>query len=221
MNKYILPNWDAPKHIHARTTTKHIELDQLQADLNLAHPPIWLKQVHGADTHFVYEPQIDSMPIADASITTRPNLACVIRTADCLPILLTNQEGSFVAALHCGWQGLYKSLIQETIALAPTSSDIIAWIGPGISQANYEVDAAFFKRFCEKDAAYFSAFKPTEDKYLADLAQIAQHQLEAASINAVYQSKHCSFADAENCHSFRREGENAGRMATLIWIQDL
>jgi hypothetical protein len=222
MNKsnYIFPNWDAPKKIHALTTTKRIHHEEIQTDLGLKHPPIWLTQVHGNDLYHITTTD-DSKPTADGCYTTKPHLACAIRTADCLPILLTNRSGSFVAGLHCGWKGLYLDLICKTVQIADKSSPLIAWIGPGISFKNYEVDNVFFERFYTKNHAYSDAFTSVGPKYLANLPKIAAYQLKEAGIQAIFQSGICSYDQSNDCHSFRRDGEEAGRMTTLIWIEPL
>jgi hypothetical protein len=182
------------------------------------NPLSWLKQVHG--NTLVELTQIDgSEPEADGSYTRQPGVICVVKTADCLPVLLTSRDASFVAALHCGWKGLHLELIAKAAQVAGDPSELIAWIGPGISQANYEVDAAFYARFCDLDPSYAAAFQARGDKYLANLPWIAEYQLKQAGVPAVFQSGICSFDAAEQCHSFRRDAEKSGRMATLIWIE--
>jgi polyphenol oxidase len=215
---YIFPNWEAPAHIRALTTTQQVKHEDLQQDMGLQHAPVWLKQVHGAEIHCI-EKATTTKPVADASYTTQPGLVCAIITADCLPILLTNREGSFVADLHCGWRGLHQDLIQKTVDTVPQSSELIAWIGPGISQKNYEVDPAFYQRFCEKDAAFSAAFQQTGNSYLANLPHIAELQLQKAGVNCIHQSGLCTFDKVNNLHSFRRDGKESGRIATLIWME--
>lgn len=230
---HLTPNWDAPSNISAITTTRgNFGLNtsinspaevqkmrhELRRDLGLPHPPTWLKQVHGDAIFHIQRAPNGEEPIADASYCTTPGLACAILTADCLPILLTNREGSFVAALHCGWRGLHQNLIQKALSLTPSTSEILAWIGPGISQENYIVDHAFYARFCDKDKRFITAFEKRKDKYLANLPQIAEQQLQSAGVHAISHSGLCSHNKSDKLHSFRRDGKASGRMATLIWI---
>lgn len=244
MNKanYIWPNWNAPKNVMALTTTRHApgvspmpfeccnlgtntadsaehvmrNRELLQQDLALKHAPIWLTQVHG-DVIYQATHVTSSSPIADACFTTEKNLVCSVLTADCLPVLLTDNDASFVAALHCGWRGLHQDLIAKTLALAPHPERVIAWIGPGISQQHYQVDAGFYQNFCDKNSDFPAFFQRVNNSYHANLPGIAEYQLRQAGVTAIYQSDLCSFANP-HCYSYRRDGKQSGRMASLITI---
>jgi YfiH family protein len=202
------------------TSTRSVSLDQIETDLQLNAPLSWLTQVHG-NKLLALTAHNTSRPEADGSYTQKPGVVCVVKTADCLPVLLTNQAGDFAAALHCGWRGLYEGIIEHAVSLVKNRESLLAWIGPGISQKNYEVDDAFYKRFYQKDEAYAAAFQARNGNYLADLSQIAEYQLLKQGVGSVFQSEICSFEDTKRCHSYRREGEQSGRMATLIWLDNL
>lgn len=220
---FIFPQWDAPANIHAMTTTRAAPFPPTPADLigdTQINGISWLTQVHGKNLIELTSVDTD-LPEADGSFTRKPGVICVVKTADCLPILLANRSGDFVAALHCGWRGLYADLITQAVAQAGNDSELLAWIGPAISQACYEVDTAFQQRFCNKNSAYVDAFLARGNKYLANLTAIAEYQLCQAGVKKITHSGICSFSNSDKCHSFRRDGDKSGRMATLIWIEAL
>lgn len=204
---------------HVDDDIEHVRYNRRRL-LAAMHPqitPMWLSQYHSekvisaGDYFFGIE--------ADAAISRDSKQMPVVLTADCLPILLTDCQGREVAAVHAGWQGLYRGIIANTIAkMTALPSDIYAWIGPGISQANYEVDEAFYQRFIKLDhelEVYFRATRPLH--YLADLSGIAIKQLQLSGLerDKIYNSGLCSFSD-KRFFSHRRDGRLSGRMATFI-----
>ncbi|MFW2133887.1 polyphenol oxidase family protein, partial [Ectothiorhodospira haloalkaliphila] len=127
----ILPQWSAPAGVRAAVTTRaggvsrtpHDSLNlglgngddpdavmenrrRLREILNLPDEPAWLHQVHGIQVVEAHHVDPDEPPKADASITRTPGLACVVLTADCLPVLFCDRSGQQVAAAHAGWRGL-------------------------------------------------------------------------------------------------------------------
>ena len=178
--------------------------------------PGWINQTHGTRA-IVLENENDRD--ADAAITRQPGRVAVIMIADCLPILLCNRDGSEVAAVHAGWRGLQAGVIQAALAAMRSSNDcLMAWIGPGISQAAFEVGDEVRAAFAGSDAAalqYFEANRPGH--WLCDLAGLAQRVLEQQGVATVFRDPHCSYRDSELFYSYRRDGAT-GRMAALIWI---
>ena len=151
---------------------------------------LWLSQVHSATVWQAadYQAGVEG----DALVSREAARVPVVMTADCVP--------ATVAAM----------------AVAPAS--LFAWIGPCIRQENYEVDAPFFQRFVEADGRYATAFVANRPSHwLADLPAIARMQLQEAGLPAAQISDCglCSFADSR-FFSHRRNGAQAGRMATFI-----
>src|SRR5579872_6689201 len=110
----ILPNWPAPKNIHAFTTTRNIDIE----NLNLPSKPVFLHQVHGS--HIIIADEAGENIEADGSYTQKSNIICVVKTADCLPILICNKQGTCVAAIHAGWRSLAANIIESAIDKIPT-----------------------------------------------------------------------------------------------------
>lgn len=238
----IQPNWPNVTSVKACTTTRqggvslppydalnlayHVQDDpqavsqnrQLLAQRLKLTDIVWLDQQHTTDCLYVdcVPPQI---PTADAVWTDQPGLVLSIMTADCLPILLTN--GERVCAIHAGWRGLVDGIIENSLnqcVSRPASDSWQAWIGPAISVAFFEVGDEVRQAFVQKHPRFSQYFQPHGDKWLADLAAMAEQILRLHGIQHVTQSNLCSYADSDRFYSFRRDRQT-GRMASLIWIK--
>ncbi len=178
---------------------------------------LWLNQTH---SNIVLDDSNHGDNIsADAMISRHPEKIAVVMTADCLPILLCSQNGDEVAAIHAGWQGLYRHIIIKTLEKLHTSAgEMYAWIGPCATQQNYEVDSEFYQRFCEQapeNKIFFQENRPGH--YLADLVGIARAELQLHGIpeQNISGGKLCSIAE-KRFFSYRRDGKYSGRMASFI-----
>jgi YfiH family protein len=112
------------------------------SQFNLPAEPQWLNQVHGTQVVRWGSSDFDNgAPDADAIVSDQPGSLCVVKTADCLPILLCAADGSEIAAVHAGWRGLAAGIIGATLeAMKTPARDVMAWFGPAISQSAFEVD---------------------------------------------------------------------------------
>jgi YfiH family protein len=241
MIETVTPDWPAPARVKACCTTRrggHSEApfdslnlglhvgdreadvmrnrERLREQLALPSEPCWLKQTHSVD---VVTLENDARRDADAAVTRTPGYIATVMTADCLPILLCNRQGSEVAALHAGWRGLQAGIIQATLsAMQSPGADLMAWIGPGISQACFEVGDEVHAAFVAADPASASCFQANRPgHWLCDLGGIAASWLIGLGVRHVARSPHCSYRDAGLFYSYRRENVT-GRMASLIWI---
>ena len=243
INEWIRPEWPAPDNVHAVTTTRaggvsispfdtlnladhvgdepaHVKENRrrLFHKLKLPAEPRWLKQVHG--THSLAADRSNPECCeADATFTSQQNVVCVVLTADCLPILLCNQDGTQVAAIHAGWRGLLDGVIESTLAEMDCGRDgLMAWLGPAIGPEVFEVGHDVRDAFIDRDSEAVTAFKQSaNNKWLADIYALARQRLSRAGVSAVYGAGFCTYSDADRFYSYRRDGVT-GRMATLIWI---
>ncbi len=104
----------------------------------LPSEPVWLKQVHG--TVVANADLASCLPQADACIARHRDAVCVVMTADCLPVLLCDTQGSVVGAAHAGWKGLADGVIEAAVqAMDVAPQNLMAWLGPAISQPAFEV----------------------------------------------------------------------------------
>jgi YfiH family protein len=195
---------------------------RIAAAFELPGEPAWLTQVHGNQ---VVRLASDALPApgADAVVTEQPGRVCVIQVADCLPVLFAARDGSVVGAAHAGWRGLAAGVLENTVAaLGRPPAQLLAWIGPGIGAKNFEVGPevreAFIGLARTGTAAVEAAFVPNaRGRWYCDLARLARLRLEALGLTGIYGGHWCTFADAENFFSHRRDGRS-GRMAALIWL---
>lgn len=180
--------------------------------------PAWLNQVHGIDV--VAAENVTQALDADASFTRQRNMPCVIMTADCLPVLFCDVQGTVVAAAHAGWRGLAAGVLGATVAqLATPPAQLMAWLGPAIGAQAFEVGAEVRAAFLALDIGNAEHFRPSPNRrWLADLYGLARRQLQNLGITALYGGNYCTFSDAERFFSYRRESRT-GRMATLIWLR--
>jgi YfiH family protein len=195
---------------------------RVRARLSLPEEPAWIEQVHGVDVvDLDAAAQAAGIPTADAAITRRTGRVCAVQVADCLPVLLTTRDGSAVAAAHAGWRGLAAGVLEATVkGLAAEPRDLLAWLGPGIGAAHFEVGAEVRQAFLAQDAAAADAFVAnTRGRWQCDLAGLARRRLAGLGIGAVFGGKWCTYADASRFFSYRRDGR-CGRMAALIWREE-
>jgi YfiH family protein len=141
-------------------------------------------------------------------------------TADCLPVLFCNQQGTAIAAAHAGWRGLHAGILEHTAtALNCPTSDIMAWFGVAISVAHFEVGSEVRDAFIFAQAEAKNAFVPSANagKWLADIYLLARLRLQAMGVTKITGGNDCSYKNAEQFYSYRRETKT-GRMASLIWM---
>ena len=206
-------------------------------DLTGVAEAAWLEQVHGAevvDADEVLARARAGAPLvrADASVTNRPGMICVVMIADCMPVLLCDAAGRAVGAAHAGWRGLASGVVEKTAqrvaALADTDpGSLHAYLGPSIGPAAFEVGAdvrdAFMKGVddSQRDATA-QAFVPRADapgKYLADLPALARLRLQRFGVTQITGGDACTVTQRDRFYSYRRD-RVTGRMAAMIWLAD-
>jgi YfiH family protein len=204
-------------HVNDEKNIVHLNRDLLNQFL--PSTPHWLHQTHSVDVLKLPS----STYHGDASYTSEKNIVCVVQTADCLPLLVTNNEGTIVASIHAGWRGLLHGVIENTIEQMNISpNDLLVWLGPAISQKHFEVGFDVKNSFCEKDIESEKAFHLISDQqWLADIYKLAKIRLNRCGVHQIYggsmSDDYCTFANALDYFSYRRDGIT-GRMASLIWI---
>lgn len=185
----------------------------LQQQLQLPAEPAWLEQVHG--THVVHLGQDDNRT-ADGSYADTARQVAVVMTADCLPVLLCDRDGTQVAALHAGWRGLNAGVLEAGITHFRQGSQLLAYLGPAIGPQAFEVGAEVREAFIASTPGAASCFTPHGDKFLASLEALATLRLRAAGVSLIYAASACTYSQPQRFFSYRRE-RDTGRMASLIW----
>jgi len=157
---------------------------------------------------------------ADACIARQAAAVCAVLTADCLPVLLCDVAGSVVGAAHAGWKGLAGGVLESTVlAMHVAPQNLIAWLGPAISQEFFEVGSEVRAAFLAVQPEAASAFIPGKPgKWMADIYALARQRLKALGVTQIYGGSHCTYREHQTFFSYRRDGVT-GRMATLIWLE--
>ncbi len=236
----IVPDWPAPPGVRALQTTRqggvsaapydslnlgdHVGDDPLTVARNrillntlLPGEPVWLEQVHGAIV--VNADNASCLPRADACIARHRAAVCVVMTADCLPVLLCDEQGTVVGAIHAGWRGLCDGVIETTVrAMGVAPQSLMAWLGPAIGQEAFEVGEEVRAAFIAAQPQAASAFASGQrGKWFADLCALARLRLNALGVTQIYGGGYCTWHERDRFFSYRRDGVT-GRMGTFIWL---
>ena len=227
----IFPDWPAPANVSAVVLP-----GENAATIDAAAAAWWseidsiplvlpsLEQVHG--TEVVRVEQAAAGMQADACTSRSPGQACLVRTADCLPLLLCNLAGTEVAAIHAGWRGLAAGVIERAVEhMESPAAELVAWMGPAISQRHFEVGGEVLDHFLEQaevgtEQATRACFLAEGQKYRADLYALARLRLNQTGIEQVFGGDQCTFAESGRFPSYRRQGDSAGRIYSLIAIHN-
>lgn len=188
-----------------------------------------VRQVHGAGVAAASRDRsaLWPRPEADAIVSNDPASAAVVSVADCVPILLSDETGRVVAAIHAGWRGTVQRAAIEAVAALQARYGVrperlIAAIGPCIGPCCYEVGESVVQAF--RDAGHHATM--IEQWFVAgnggrrqlDLWKATRDQLEGSGVppTSIYTAELCTKTHATTLHSYRVDGERAGRMAAVI-----
>jgi len=188
--------------------------------------PLWLNQVHGIDVTFIDRLQEHAEPLtADGTFTRETDQVLSVVTADCLPVVIANSQGTAVALMHAGWRGLAAGVLQSGLAHFSEHDELHAWLGPAIGPDAFEVGKEVVDAFLARDQKNAAAFKACAidgsvgtGKFMADLYTLARLELNRQRRVVVTGGDYCTYTDSDLFHSFRRDGARSGRMATFAWI---
>jgi YfiH family protein len=183
----------------------------------------FLSQVHGRATCTLDGNEVQSALInveGDALLSRVPGLACGVRSADCVPVLLADRRSGAVAAAHAGWRGAVQGVVGAAIdalrALVP-NPDLIAAIGPHISLRAFEVseDVAetILNASLDPNIVDRTRLKPHVDLRRMLRAELRSQGLDNAAIDDVWG---CTVLEPERFFSFRRDGKASGRHLSAI-----
>ena len=239
---WIIPEWEVAPNVRAISTTRNggdsaapyaslnlgagsgddlaaVEANRaiLQTQAAMPTRPLWLKQVHGNDC--VTADLATEGVAADASYTGSRDKVLAILTADCVPVLFCDLDGTEVAAAHAGWRGLESGVLEASVDRFEAHPDqLCAWIGPCIGASSYEVGADVYDAFssaCGDDRRFFHANRPGH--WMADLPGLVFARLQRIGVSNIWASGWCTASDPARFFSYRRDGQT-GRMATCIWL---
>lgn len=226
-----LPPWDSLNlGLHVGDDPAHVSVnrDRLAGLLPAESALVFVDQVHGTEVALAEEAVGRPAPVrADALVTSRPGLALVILTADCLPVFFSNAKGTVVGLAHAGWRGLAGGVLENTarrmreLARAQgLDEQLQAAFGPAIGPAAFEVGPEVREAFLDKEGLASLFFKPAPrpGKFLANLYGLASLRLGLADVAVSGTCRHCTVAEAKDWFSYRRDGPT-GRQASVILIR--
>ena len=186
-----------------------------------------LNQIHSNKLVYIDNNyKLTKKPKADAVITNQKNLPIAVLTADCVPILIHDNKKRIVAAIHAGWKGAFKGIIDKVIRFMVKKGcslkNITAVIGPSISVKNYEVKDDFMKKFIKKDKKSLKYFKIENNKLYFDLSQYVYSQILQNKIKNIDTIKLDTFDIKNKFFSARRalslKQNDYGRNISIIML---
>jgi|MDSY01.1.fsa_nt_gb hypothetical protein len=187
----------------------------------------WLDQVHGSQCVYVDEHSINDTPEADAAWTDKPGIGIAIQTADCVPILIADQGGGIVGAVHAGWRGVAANIVNNLVVSMPAKpKDLMAWIGPCIGLRQFEVGEDVWSVMMSMFPEAVHKHPSDPSKRLIDLALISRWQLQQCGVGSISAANICTYASADfysyrqACHEELLNSDSTlgqvGRMASVV-----
>ena len=190
------------------------QIDQVKKNISIilsefnADKLLLLGQVHGNNVVCDEDFTFDNLPVGDAAVTLEKNIILAIRTADCVPILFANVDGSVIGAAHCGWRSAKLDIIDKVAKTMRQKREkkLCAIIGPSIAQESYEVSGDFYQDFIQQSKAYkeffIEAVKPNH--YLFDLPAFVRLKLGEADVKIIKHITEDTYTMKDKYPSFRR-----------------
>lgn len=211
------PEGQGASALPCASTQERLSVQDWQSDMVMLTEPI----VRGLD--------------CDGLVTNEKGLALAVMTADCLPVLMYEPHAQVVAAIHCGWKGVFNDILDQTLQqmglLGAQATKVRALIGPGIEQRSFEVGEDFKQAFLSESAAYEQYFAPegcpssdgkverVQGKYLCDLHGILKSKMLRAGLHSsnIEIGAFDTYQQDELFYSYRRQ-KDTGRMASVVWL---
>ncbi len=207
----IRPDWGV-KGVAALVTTRAMG-DMGGAALRTLLPgaPVWMKQVHGRAV--IDADRSSGIAEADAAVTRTRATVCIVKIADCMPVLFAAEDASVAGIAHAGWRGLSGGVIESTLeAMGVDPAKVVAWLGPAIGPRAYEVG--------EDVKAAFPDHVLTPNRpghWLLDLYAAARERLEKRGVKRIGGGGFCTYTQSDRFFSYRRD-RTMQRMVAALWL---
>ncbi len=211
-------------HDKKKNVTKNLKI--VSKKIGIKKNIILLHQLHSSKIFFINKIPKKKL-LGDGLVTNVKNVAIGILTADCAPILFYDPKKNIIGAVHAGWKGAYKKIVKKMInnfkKRESNLNDILAVIGPCISQKSYEVQNDFKRKFLNQSPQNMKHFKVFKNKIYFDLKGYIFNQLKKAGINNIETIKKDTFNPKNNFFSARRslkkKKNDYGRNISIIMIK--
>lgn len=227
---------------HSLNIAAHVDDDPINIQTNrailreqhsLPTEPYWLNQTHSNlvvelpdGYHHNYVKSGYKFVEADASYCRFSGHVCAVMTADCLPLLIVDEQANEIAAIHAGWRGLANGVIENTLTkFNAANQKLHVWLGPAIGPRAFEVGQEVKDQFVAKDMNNEMCFITSANcsidstKYLCDIYALAKVILNAAGVENISGGDYCTVSDQARFYSYRRDGQT-GRMVSMIWLNN-
>jgi polyphenol oxidase len=219
---YASLNCGTHSHDNAQNvmTNRNIAVQSLSIDAKLVE----LHQTHSNLVHIIYGEYDYKIPKADAVVTNQKHLALSIVTADCAPVLFSDDKAHVIAAAHAGWKGAFNNIVENTLnamcKLGASRQNIKVAIGPCIAQNSYEVGAEFYQtisdeRFFNKSVKLTHYMFNLEDYIVDKLILSRISQIDTLSLDT-YSVKNDYFSYRRMTH---KKENDYGRQISLILLK--
>lgn len=206
--------------LHVGDSAEDVQINRQILGINMKTRPVFLEQVHGTDLVKIDSTTPDGVR-ADGAYTRQRGIACTVMVADCLPLLMTDIEGTQVAAVHAGWRGLAAGVIESALQTFPNPQQVMVWLGPCIGPQAFEVGDDVRSAFLQSTPESEQYFSSQHNKWLAHLSGLARLRLLLSGVTAIYgndgSTPWCTFSNPLRFFSHRRD-RVSGRMAACIWL---
>jgi YfiH family protein len=217
-SQYSFKNFNLALHVNDKKSDVLANRSLLLSHYSLPSKPKWINQTHSNITFNA--DLISSLVDADASYSKQNGTVCAILTADCLPIFISNKEGTIVGVAHAGWRGLAGGIIESLIdSFNCDGNDLIVHLGPAISKLSFEVGEEVKFQYLSKNKNFENCFTYINNKYYLDLYDAARVVLKSFGVISISGGDRCTYKESDQYFSYRRDGECSGRMAHLIWME--
>ena len=211
-------NFNLALHVNDEQSSVIANRKLLNNHYNLPSDPQWINQTHS--NICIDASSMFSSIEADASYSNKRGVVCGILTADCLPVFVSNIQGTIVGVAHAGWRGIVGGVIESLLkSINCKSDDLLVHLGPAISKSSYEVGEEVKSQYLAKNKSFERSFIKDNGSYYLDIYDAAKVVLEDFGVKSISGGDSCTYNDSENFFSYRRDGINSGRMAHLIWLE--
>lgn len=221
--------------LHVQDDNDAVLKNRIMLENHLGRKVVFMNQTHSNNVTYVTNKDISdsqkmldkTLPVGlgvdcDGIVTDSKNIALAVLTADCLPLLLATEDSSVIAAVHCGWKGIYGGIIKNAVDLIRSKSNaqIYAIIGACIGPESFEVGPELLEKFESVITDAKEAFVPTANsKYLCSLPKLCELSLNGLDIKKIYNLNLDTFKSDSHLFSYRR-ANITGRMASIIYINN-
>ena len=197
---------------------------QLQADFNL--PKVcYMNQTHSNKVMVVDDLNNDEQCFdCDGLVTAQKGIALAVMTADCLPLILCDDENNVVGAIHCGWRGIQRGIIENAIdameSVGANRSSIKGFLGPAIGPHSFEVGSDVVEAFLQKGDFYQNCFfkLPNTQKYLCHIYRLAVKTLRNIKVEGpIFGGRADTLTQSAVFYSYRKNNQT-GRLASVICL---